>query len=104
MPSFEVLDIVLCDDAPRGMHETVNIHRGDGTQTNLGVNVADVVRFRIVVPGNDLHDVRYHLLNGLLPAVVPKCVTQFDPVLTSTELLELPRRDSCGSRYIVSFI
>ena len=63
---------------------------------NAGHIKADVVGLAIVVPGDNLDDIRVDLVDGLLPAVVPERVTLLYPAVTA-KALELPRGNSCSS-------
>jgi hypothetical protein len=53
--------------------------------------------FAIVVPGNNLDDIGLDSVDGLLPTVFDERVTEFDPRASPSEVLELPRRDTCIS-------
>jgi hypothetical protein len=75
MTIFEVCYVVLCDVTPRGMHKPVHIHAAVVAEIGLRVEVGDVVGFEIVVPGDDLDDVGYHIVDCLLPTMFPECVT-----------------------------
>lgn len=48
----------------------------------------------IIIPRDDLDDIRLHVLDGLLPAVLPQCIGKFDPVIGAPELFELRRADT----------
>lgn len=53
------------------MREAMDVLHCNGAQIDVAVDITNVVRLGIVVPRDDLDNVRLDVVNGLLPPIVP---------------------------------
>lgn len=70
-PVLVPFDIVLGNDTPCSMREAMDVLHCNGAQIDVAVDITNVVRLGIVVPRDDLDNVRLDVVNGLLPPIVP---------------------------------
>jgi hypothetical protein len=73
------VDVVRENGAPRVVWHVVDVALGTRGDTPRS-DGANVVRFTVVIPGDDLNELRLHLEN-LLPSIVPEGVAPPDPIL-----------------------
>ncbi|KZP11747.1 hypothetical protein FIBSPDRAFT_176226 [Athelia psychrophila] len=92
-----IVDAVLGDVSPGAVIKAVDVNWDHVAEVDQGVEVGDVVRFAVVVPGDYLDDVGPDVVDGLLPAVVPEGVGELDPV-AAVEVFELPRGHGLNSK------
>lgn len=72
------------------MWESMDVLNRDSSEVDVVVDITNIVRLCVVVPGYDLNNVGLNVVDGLLPAVVPESIAELDPVVRAAELLELP--------------
>ena len=58
----------------------------------LGRQGTDIVRFSVVIPGNNFHESRTESQN-LIPAIVPKSIGWEDPILILVRAIILDAQD-----------
>lgn len=68
------------------------------TTVKTSTKLTDIMRLSIIIPSDNLHDIRLDILDGLLPAIFPQRIRQLDPVVLASQFLELRRTNTHNER------